>query len=133
MPVALSEEQIIQALKKVKYPGFSRDIVSFGLIKGVYIEGTEVKVRIAVTTADEKIPAQLQNLALEALQTVPGITSAEVEIQASKPAHQPPPAGSAGAADAANALPQNKIPGVRHVIAVGSGKGGVGKSTVAAN
>ncbi|PTY03616.1 chromosome partitioning protein [Verrucomicrobia bacterium LW23] len=130
MPVALSEEQIIQALKKVKYPGFSRDIVSFGLVKGVYIEGTDVNVRIAVTSADENIPAQLQNLAIEALQTVPGISSAEVEVQASKPAHQPP----AGAtASGSGALPQNKIPGVRHVIAVGSGKGGVGKSTVAAN
>ncbi|HSI86649.1 MAG: P-loop NTPase [Candidatus Methylacidiphilales bacterium] len=125
MPVALSEEQIINALKKVKYPGFSRDIVSFGLVKGVYIEGTDVTVRISITTGDEKIPTQLQDLALEALQTVPGISSAEVEIQASKPAQQPPPTAAG--------LPQNRIEGIRHVIAVGSGKGGVGKSTIAAN
>jgi len=120
----LHEDQIVAALKTVKYPGFSRDIVSFGLVKGIGIEGETVTVELNITTADEAIPAQIRDEASRALLALPGVASADVRIGITAPVT---------AAMQAGGLPQNPIAGVKHVIAVGSGKGGVGKSTVAAN
>jgi len=122
--MALTEEQIADALKQVKYPGFSRDIVSFGLVKGIAIEGETVIVQLAITTADAAVPDRIRQEASAALLALPGVASADIRIEVAAPVT---------AAMQAGGLPQNPIAGVRHVIAVGSGKGGVGKSTVAAN
>ena len=110
------------ALKAVKYPGFSRDIVSFGLVKSIQIDDGEIKVQLALATNDPNVPAAIKNDAERALREIEGVRSAKVLIDI----HAPP--GGAGADMGAT-----RIPGVRHVIAVASGKGGVGKSTVAAN
>ncbi len=59
--MSISEEQIRDALKAVKYPGFSRDIVSFGLVKSVKIDNGEVKVQLALATNDPNIPAAIKN------------------------------------------------------------------------
>src|SRR5215216_4853376 len=120
--MSISEEQVKNALQSVKYPGFSRDIVSFGLVKSINIDNGEVKVQLALATNDPNIPATLKKSAENALRTIKGVSSAKVLIDI-----QAPP-GGAGAGMAVT-----RIPGVRHVIAVASGKGGVGKSTVAAN
>jgi len=120
--VSISEEQVKTALKSVKYPGFTRDIVSFGLVKSIQIDNGEVKVQLALATGDPNVPAAIKNDAERALRGIEGMRSAKVLIDI-----QAPP-GGAGAGMAAT-----RIPGVRHVIAVASGKGGVGKSTVAAN
>jgi len=120
--MSISEEQVKSGLKSVKYPGFTRDIVSFGLVKSIHIEEGEVKVQLALATNDPNIPAAIKNDAERALRAIEGVRSAKVLIDI----HAPP--GGAGAGTAAT-----RIPGVRHVIAVASGKGGVGKSTVAAN
>src|ERR1051326_9055163 len=120
--MSISEEQVKTALKSVKYPGFSRDIVSFGLLKSIQIDNGEVKVQLALATNDPSIPAAIKNDAERALRGIEGVRSAKILIDI----HAPP--GGAGAGIGAT-----RIPGVRHVIAVGSGKGGVGKSTVAAN
>jgi ATP-binding protein involved in chromosome partitioning len=120
--VSISEEQVKTALKSVKYPGFTRDIVSFGLVKSIQIDNGEVKVQLALATNDPNVPAAIKNDAERAMRGIEGMRSAKVLIDI----HAPP--GGAGAGMAAT-----RIPGVRHVIAVASGKGGVGKSTVAAN
>jgi ATP-binding protein involved in chromosome partitioning len=120
--VPLSEGQIKDALKSVKYPGFTRDIVSFGLIKAVHIDDGEVKVQLALATNDPNVPATIKSDAERALRSLPGVQNAKVLIDI----HAPPAGAGAGAMAA-------RIPGVKHVIAVASGKGGVGKSTVAAN
>jgi ATP-binding protein involved in chromosome partitioning len=120
--MSISEEQVKNALKSVKYPGFTRDIISFGLVKSIQIDNGDVKVQLALATNDPNIPATIKNDAEGALRTIEGIRSAKVLIDI----HAPP--GGAGAATVTT-----RIPGVRHVIAVASGKGGVGKSTVAAN
>ena len=116
------EEHIREALRTVKYPGFSRDIVSFGLVKGIAVTNGDVRVQLALATNDPNVPATIKREAEQALHQVHGVETARVLIDI----HAPP--GGAGAAVGAT-----RIPGVKHVIAVASGKGGVGKSTVATN
>jgi ATP-binding protein involved in chromosome partitioning len=120
--MSISEEQVTNALKSVKYPGFTRDIVSFGLVKSVHIHDAEVKVQLALATNDPNVPAAIKNDAESALRGIKGVRSAIVLIDI----HAPP----AGAGADMGAM---RIPGIKHVFAVASGKGGVGKSTVAAN
>ncbi|HZE57035.1 MAG TPA: Mrp/NBP35 family ATP-binding protein [Chthoniobacterales bacterium] len=121
MPV--TEEQITEALKRVKYPGFSRDIVSFGLVKGIRIDGGAVTVQMALATNEPAIPQAIKTQSETVLRETPGVESARVLIDI-----HAPPAGAGAAGVGATG-----IEGVRHVIAIASGKGGVGKSTVAAN
>src|SRR6266480_3054351 len=120
--MSISEKQAMNALKSVKYPGFTRDIVSFGLVKSVNIDNGEVKVQLALATNDPNVPATIKNDAEKALRAIDGVRSAKVLIDI-----HAPPTGAGGGVGAA------RIPGIKHVIAVASGKGGVGKSAVAAN
>ena len=120
--MSISEEQVTNALKSVKYPGFTRDIVSFGLLKSVHIDDGEVKVQLALATNDPNVPAAIKNDAESALREIKGVRSAKVLIDI----HAPPAGAGAG-------MGAMRIPGIKHVFAVASGKGGVGKSTVAAN
>jgi ATP-binding protein involved in chromosome partitioning len=120
--MSFSEDQILAALKDVKYPGFNRDIVSFGLVKGIRIDGANLEAQLSLATNDPKIPAAIHEAAVARLRAIPGVGRVEVRIDI-----QAPPAAAASAPG-----PQT-IDGIRHVIAVASGKGGVGKSTVAAN
>jgi len=118
----LSETEVLAALRNVKYPGFSRDIVSFGLIKSVNIDNGEVKVQLALATNDPNVPQTIKTDAERVLRGIAGVQSARVLIDI----HAPPTGAGAGAG-------ATLLPGIKHVIAVASGKGGVGKSTVAAN
>ncbi|MCW0218444.1 MAG: iron-sulfur cluster assembly protein, partial [Prosthecobacter sp.] len=120
-----TDSDIRQALSQVRYPGFSRDIISFGLVKDIQIEGGKITVEISVATRDPNIPRLIHEQAMDILQKVPGITEAKLNFDIKEP---PTPASSS-----ADRLPKSSIPGVKRVIAVGSGKGGVGKSTVASN
>jgi ATP-binding protein involved in chromosome partitioning len=120
--MAITEAEVKEALKSVRYPGFSRDIVSFGLVKAINVDNGEVRVQLALATNDPNVPAAIKRDADEALRNL-GLTNARVLIDI-----HAPPAGAGTATVGAT-----RIPGVRHAIAVASGKGGVGKSTVAAN
>jgi ATP-binding protein involved in chromosome partitioning len=120
----LTEQQVREALMRVKFPGFSRDIVSFGIVKSIAITGhNDVRVELHVMTRDPSIPQQIKKEAESALARCDGVRRIEVQMTAQ---HPPQPFGEQRAG-------RPQIEGVKHVIAVGSGKGGVGKSTVAVN
>jgi ATP-binding protein involved in chromosome partitioning len=119
-----TQDDIQNALKAVKYPGYSRDVVSFGLIKEISTPQGGVHVVMELATANPEAARQIQADSERVLRKLPGVQHVRVEIK------QP----ATGQAAAGSALPgQNRIPGVNRVIAVASGKGGVGKSTVSAN
>ncbi len=121
----ITEALVREKLASIKYPGFSRDIVSFGLVKDIRITGPDVVVQLSLSTNDPRVPQTIKDNAEAALAQIPGAGKALVRIDI----HAPPQTPAAGGATMAAAA----IEGVKHVIAVASGKGGVGKSTVAAN
>lgn len=121
----MSLEKVKQALSSVKYPGFSRDIVSFGLVRSVDFADGKATVSIAVTTSDSTIPPTIRDNVEKALSEILEVTNFDVNVVVA--------ANQKGAAAQQSSAPQSGIPGVRHVVAVASGKGGVGKSTFAVN
>jgi len=122
--MALTENEVREALRKVKFPGLTRDIVSFGFVKQVRVDGGSVGVEIAITTATPSVGEEVERNARAVLDSLPGIESVALDVRVHAP--QAPHAHAPEA-------PRLALPGVRFKIAVASGKGGVGKSTVAAN
>jgi ATP-binding protein involved in chromosome partitioning len=123
--VTLNEESALEALKNVKYPGFSRDIVSFGFVKDLAVGGGNVSFRLTMTSEAPAVAEQLKIDCEAALRKIPGVSSVTIAVQTAPPR---PPVMASGAIGGAPVLTQT-----RFTIAVASGKGGVGKSTVAAN
>src|SRR5438552_2931558 len=118
--MAFTQEEIRNALKSVKYPGFSRDIVSFGLIKEIVSTDAETRVQMVLTTNDPAVPRAIKAGAEDVLQKL-GVPSPRVLIDI----HAPPTGvGSSG-------VGATRIPGVNHIVAIASGNGGEGTSTVA--
>ena len=122
----MSKEAIKNALSAVKYPGFSRDIVSFGLVRSVDFENGNAVIGISVTTSDHSVAARIRDNVESALKAVPEVKNVDVNVSIS-PSKKPEESPSPGGANLAD------LPGVMNVIAVASGKGGVGKSTFASN
>ena len=118
-----SPNEILSELKKVKYPGFSRDIVSFGMIKDIEVAHSGVTVMLTAASAKPEVISKIVDDVKTAVSAMRGVPAVNVRIE------QPPAAAPRAAPGAA----QRDIAGVKRIIAVASGKGGVGKSTVAVN
>lgn len=125
-----SEQSLLDALSTIKYPGFSRDIVSFGLVRSAELNSGTALVKLAITTSDPQIPTDLKKNAERVLGDVSGVDNVQVEIAVSKPKAAPPAQGGQAATNQQTA---SLIKGVKKIIAVASGKGGVGKSTFSVN
>ena len=121
MRADIHEADVLEALKVVKDPDLGRDIVSLGFIKKLQIDGGSVAFDIELTTPACPVKDQMRDQAQAAVGALPGVTNVAVEMTAS--------VRSAVPAEA----PRAPLPGVKNVIAVGAGKGGVGKTTVAVN
>ena len=124
-----SQETILNALKAVKYPGYSRDVVSFGLVKNIAANAEAVAVTLQLTSANIEAAKQIKADCESVLKQLPGVKVIHVDVN--QPAAAPgTPGGASGSTPWAN---QNRVPGIKRVVAVASGKGGVGKSTTSVN
>ncbi len=122
----MTADTLKEALKQVKYPGFSRDIVSFGLVRSaVFVDGT-AKIAVAITTSDPKLPLLLKTDIEQCLRALPGVNEVIIELAVSA-AKAPPQPGQSSVGGGTTP------PGLKHSVAIASGKGGVGKSTFAVN
>jgi len=120
----VDKRKLEKALSNVKYPGFNKDVVSLGLIKEIKIGEGNVQIIFSVKNADPEVKQALNEATIKELSVVPGIKKINVEFE---------PDSKKETKEKTGLPPKKKIPGISHIIPVASGKGGVGKSTVAVN
>src|SRR5215510_11806554 len=133
----VTEQAILDALRAVNDPEQKRDIVSLGLIRDLTIADSQVTFTLAFTTQSPSAKATLHSMASRVVGQIPGVSKVQVKMGGSPSARSAPPQAHAHGHGHGPAPGPEKsaefIPEVKHTIAVSSGKGGVGKSTVSVN
>jgi ATP-binding protein involved in chromosome partitioning len=119
-----TRDEVLDALRSVKFPGLSRDIVSFNFVRDLQVQGSEVSFTLHFSTENPAVGQQLSRDAEQAVRRVPGVERVNVQMEIAE--RHAPPAGSAPMTGAV-------LEQVKFKIAIASGKGGVGKSTVSTN
>ncbi|MBX9948099.1 MAG: Mrp/NBP35 family ATP-binding protein [Candidatus Obscuribacterales bacterium] len=118
---AITPEVVNNALKSVIDPDLHTDIVTLGMISDIKIEGGKVFFKLTLTTPACPVKEKLETEAKEAVAKIPGVTEVEMESGAAVAGQRRLPGG------------KEPVEGIRQIIAVTSGKGGVGKTTVSVN
>ena len=121
MSLPIPETAVLDALRGVRDPDLNKDIVTLKFIKNLRIDGGRVAFTIELTTPACPVKEQLRAQAHALVSQIPGVTSVEIEMTAQVRVAGSPDAG------------KQPVPGVKNIIAVGAGKGGVGKTTLAVN
>ena len=122
----MNKDKALDILKTINYPGFNRDIVSFGMVQNVSVDGNNITVKLNINTQNEEKKRTVIELIENKLNNHFETVSVELIAGAIKQATIP-------SSSQQEPIPGNILSDVKHVVAIASGKGGVGKSTVAAN